>query len=153
MKPETDPITDDEWLLRRVRVERFRTDKTPVISPNAFEPRLPGPKVRDPDTEGISLYRQDCLASPDDILATVAEDKRDEFGIVRVPVTLLKTLHLTVEFRQDSRVLGHVIIPELNAPAYAAGKAPFTPILLRLAEVASEDANIVRRPTASSGPG
>lgn len=128
-------------------------DKTPVISPNAFEPRLPGPKVRDPDIEGISLYRQDCLASPEDILATVAEDKRHEFGIVRVPVALLQALNLTVEFRRDTRVLGHVVIPELNATAYAAGKAPFTPTLLRLAEIASEDANIVRRPTTSPGTG
>jgi len=153
MKPETDPITDDEWLLRRVRVERFRTDKTPVISPNAFEPRLPGPKVRDPDTEGISLYREDCLTSREDILATVAEDKRRDFGIVRVPVALLQALNLTVEFRQDSRIPGHVVIPELNATAYAAGKATFTPTLLRLAEVASEDANIVRHPLVNPDVG
>jgi hypothetical protein len=151
MKPETDPIADDEWLLRRVRVERFRTDKTPIISPNAFEPRLPGPKVRDPDTEGISLYRQACLASPEDVLGTVAEDKRHGYGIVRIPVSLLRTLNLTIVIRQDSRILGHVVIPELNATAYAADKAPFTPTLLRLAEAASEDANIVRRPSEASG--
>jgi hypothetical protein len=150
MKPETDPITDDEWLLRRVRVERFRTDKTPIISPNAFEPRVKG---RDIDHDGISLYRESCLSAPADILATVAEDKRHEYGIVRIPVSLLRTLNLTVESHQDSRVLGHVVIPELNATAYAADRAPFTPTLLRLAEAASEDANIVRRPAASSEAG
>ena len=151
MKPETDPIADDEWLLRRVRVERFRTDKTPIISPNAFEPRLPGPKVRDPDTEGISLYRQECLASPEAILGTVDEDKRHAYGIVRIPVSLLRTLNLTIEIRQDTRILGHVVIPELNATAYTADKASFTPTLLRLAEAASEDANILRRPSEASG--
>lgn len=143
MKLETDPITDDEWLLRRVRVERFRTDKTPMISPNAFEPRLRG---RDVDTDGISLYRQACLASPEDILAPVPEDKRHEFGIVRVPVSLIKSLGLSVEIRQDHRVPGHVVIPELNASAYEAHKAKFTPIKLRLAEVASEEPNILRYP-------
>lgn len=55
MKSEDDPITDDEWLLRRVRVEKFRTNKLPVVSPNAFEPRIRG---RDPDGDGISLHRE-----------------------------------------------------------------------------------------------
>lgn len=148
MKPETDSITDDEWLLRRVRVERFRTDKTPIISPNAFEPRVKG---RDIDHDGISLYREACVSAPADILATVAEDKRHEYGIVRVPVSLLKALNLSVQIHQDPRVLGHVVIPELNAAAYEADKAPFTPIKERLATVASEDANIVRRPSEAPG--
>jgi hypothetical protein len=61
MKSEHDPITDEEWLLRRVRKEQFRTEKTPIISPNAFEPRIKG---QDPDTDGISLYRAQCLSDP-----------------------------------------------------------------------------------------
>jgi hypothetical protein len=147
MKPETEPIADDKWVLRRVRVERFRTDKTPIISPNAFEPRLPGTKVRDAGTEGIRLYREVCLAARKDILATVAESRRLEYGIVRIPVSLLKTLNLTVEIRRDPRVLGHVIIPELKAADYALDQARLTPIQLRLATVASEDENIVEYPT------
>jgi hypothetical protein len=148
MKPETDPIADDEWLLRRVRVERFRTDKTPIISPNAFEPRVKG---RDIDHDGISLYREACLNAPADILTTVAEDRRHEYGIVRVPISLLRTLNLSVQFRQDARVLGHVVIPELNAEAYAVDKARFTPIKEQLAAVASEDENIIRRPSGEPG--
>lgn len=147
MKAETDPITDDEWLLRRVRVEKFRTDTTPIISPNAFEPRLPGPKVRDPDIDGISLYREACLMAAEDILATVVEDRRNEYGIVRIPVTLLSHLNLSVQSRPDSRILGHVVIPELNAAAYEADKARFIPIKQQLAAVASEEGNIVRSPT------
>ena len=81
MKSESDPITDEEFLLRRVRIERFRYDRTPLVSPNAFEPRIVG---RDPDTTGISLYREACLADPCDILATVPEEKRADYGIVRV---------------------------------------------------------------------
>jgi hypothetical protein len=148
MKPETDPITDDEGLLRRVRVERFRTDKAPIISPNAFEPRVKG---RDVDRDGISLYREACLSAPTDILATVAEDKRHEYGIVRVPVSVLKALNLSVRICQDHRVPGHVVIPELNAAAYDADKAHFTPIKERLAAVASEEANIVHRPSVAFG--
>lgn len=108
-------------------------------------------KGRDIDHDGISLYREACLATPTDILATVAEDKRHEYGIVRIPVSLLKNLNLSVQIHPDPRVLGHVVIPELNAVAYDEDKARFTPIKERLAAVASEEGNIVLRPSAASG--
>jgi hypothetical protein len=144
MKDETDPITDDEWFPRRVRVEKFRTDMVPVISPNAFEPRVKG---RDPDTDGISLYRAECLAQAEEVLTTVSMDRWHEFGIVRIPASLLKSLNLTVRSVPDNRVKGHVVIPELNAGDYEADKARFTLIKERLAAAASEDDNILRSPT------
>jgi hypothetical protein len=145
MKSESDPITDEEWLLRRVRREQFRTEKHPLISPNAFEPRIKG---RDPDTDGISLYRQACLAEVSLILVTLAPERHSEYGIVRVPVTLLRTLNLTVTSIPDERIPGHVVIPELNASDYAADKSAFLSIKETLATVASEDANILRWPQA-----
>jgi hypothetical protein len=145
MKSEADPITDDEWLLRRIHKDRFKTNRVPIISPSAFEPRVKG---RDPDVDGISLYREACLASPDEILATVAEEKRHEYAIVRVPVSALQELELSVDLKPDERVKGHVIIPELNATDYAATKSVFTPTLLDLARLASQDENIVRTPHA-----
>jgi hypothetical protein len=54
-KHESEPIGDDEWLLRRVRRERFRPLQIPLIAPAAFEPRIKG---RDPDVDGISLFRE-----------------------------------------------------------------------------------------------
>ena len=102
-------------LLRRVRVERFRNAKTPIISPNTFEPRCKG---RDIDADGISFYRAACLASPIDILATVAPDQIPNYGIVRIPVSLLASLGLTVRISPDERIRGHVVIPELNAADY-----------------------------------
>jgi hypothetical protein len=33
MKDESEPVSDDEWLLRRVRVERFKRADRP-LSPN-----------------------------------------------------------------------------------------------------------------------
>lgn len=144
MKDETDPITDDEWFLRRVRVEKFRTDKVPIISPNAFEPRVKG---RDPDADGISLYREECLAQAEEVLTGVSMDRWHEYGIVRIPASLLKSLNLTVRSVPDDRVKGHVVIPELNASDYESDKAKFTPIKERLAAVASENDNILRSPT------
>ncbi|HXG08676.1 MAG TPA: hypothetical protein VNK04_02710 [Gemmataceae bacterium] len=143
MKAETDPITDDEFLLRRVRIERFRTDQIPIISPNAFEPRIQG---RDPDTDGISFYRAACLNEPDEILALLDPQRWRENGIVRLSVSFLKSLNLSVVSKPDARVNGHVVIPELNSRDYQADKARFKPIMLKLAEEASKDENIVRRP-------
>jgi hypothetical protein len=145
MKAETDPITDDEFLLRRVRIERFRTDQVPIISPNAFEPRTQG---RDPDTDGISFYRAACLNDPDEILPGDPQRRRVN-GIVRLSVSFLKSLNLSVVSKLDARVKGHVVIPELNAQDYQANKARFKPIMLKLAEEASKDENIVRWPQGS----
>lgn len=148
MKSEDDPITDEEWLLRRVRVEKFRTDKLPVISPNAFEPRLKG---RDPDTDGISLYRAACLSDPCEVLATITPERRHEYGIVRIQVSFLRSLNLSVVSKPDERVKGHVVIPQLNADDYQSDKARFTPIKVKLAAEASKDENILRRPKPVDG--
>ena len=145
MKNEADPIADDEWLLRRVHKSRFKTNKTPIISPSAFEPRIEG---RDPDTDGISLYRLACVASPDDILATIADNKRADQGIIRIPVAAFRQLGLGIDSKPDPQIPGHVVIPQLNSATFAAAKATFTPILLDLALLASRDENIVRQPSS-----
>ena len=147
MKLETEPITDDEWLLRRVRFDRFRTNKVPLISPNAFEPRV---KARDIDYDGISLYREACLESVDEVLATIDVAFWPEFGIVKISVALMKTLGLTPKYTPDDRVRGHVVLKELNADAYLADKPACRDTMLRLAEMASLPENIVRRPTMTN---
>ncbi len=148
MKAETDPIDDDEWLLRRVRYERFRTDDVPVVSPNAFEPRIKG---RDPDTNGISLYRAACLNDPSDTLATIPPERRHEYGIVRLSVAYVRSLGLSVVVDSDDKIKGHVVIPELNAADYEANKARFTKKKVMLATEASKDENVVRWPSQASG--
>src|SRR5262245_13181707 len=121
MKSEDDPITDDEWLLRHVRKERFRTDEVPLVSPTALEPRL---KARNPDTDGISFFRAACLADPVEILAGVSADRRREYGIVKVSAGFLNTIHLTVK-NKPGEIKGHVVVPELNAIDYQRNKARF----------------------------
>jgi hypothetical protein len=143
MKEESDPITDNEWLLRRVHRNIMPGG---IVTEAAFTPRIKG-KARDPDTNGISLYRESCLVDPTDILAEVPADKRNAVGIVRVSVALLKSLGLTVRTDHDDRVNGHVVIPELNASDYEANKAAFTFVKVQLAEQANEPDNIVKRPS------
>jgi hypothetical protein len=144
MKAETDPITEDEWLIRLIWGDRI-TNRVPVISPNSFEPR----DGRNPDTDGISFYRRDCLSDPNDALCAVPEEKRPRYGMVLVPVSLLISIGLSVR-SAPATVRGHVVVPELNIADYKSDKARFTPIKLRLAEVASE--NIIRRPADLSSP-
>lgn len=143
MKAETDPITDDEWLFRRVRIQQFRAGKVPRVSPTAFEPRILG---RDPDHDGISLYRAACLADPSEVFATIQPDRWCEYGIVRIPVSWLRSQNLSVKIAPDNRVKGHVVIPELNAHDYKSNKSSFAVIKLALATLASEDENIVLWP-------
>ena len=146
MKLESDPITDDEWLLRRIPAVRVRLNKTPIISPNAFEPLMPGPKVRHPDIDGINLYRMACLSDPNEVLATVDPSRHSEFAIARIPISLIKMLQLTVVPIFDSRVPGHVVIPELSTNFYNSNEPRFKIILAHLAAVASEPANLLLRP-------
>ena len=146
MKSEDEPISADEWLLRRVRKEKFRTDKNPLISPNAFEPRIKGDH---PDTDGISLFREACQQIPTDILSAIASDKRGENGIVKIPVTLIQQLGMSVKMIRDEQISGHVVIPELNAVDYANAKMKFVLIKEALANEASKDMNIILYPTAS----
>lgn len=140
MKPETEPIAEDEWLIRLVWEDRV-TDGVPIISPNTFEPRKN-------ETEGISFYRRACLNDPVDALIPLAEEKRARYAIVQLPVSLFTTLGLNVRPDPIPDMPGHVVVPEINITEYRADKKRFIPIKLRLAEVASE--NIIRRPAGMS---
>ena len=145
---ETTPIADDEWLLRRVASVRFRDGKSPLISPNTFEPLQPGPKVHYPDLDGISLFRAVCLQTPQDVLATMNPDRAGEFGIVRIPVSLIYSLGMTITIRPDPLILGHVTIPELNAENFARHRDQCRLFMHQLAAIASDPANILLRPTS-----
>jgi len=136
MKAETDPITEDECLIRLVWEGRVTT-RVPIISPNAFEPRKT-------ETDGISFYRRACLNHPADALIPIAPDKRGRYAIVEIPVSLLTTLGLSVRPEPIAAVPGHVVVSEINITSYLANKPRYTPIKLRLAEAASE--HIIRRP-------
>ena len=119
-KRESDPISEDELLVRRVRGERFRSEKVPFVSPSAFEPRTSGDF---PDVDGISLYRLDCLESVLDALRTISDDmKRQQTGVVSIQVLevrSIRSMQLTVaesyedELKPD-RIAGHVVIPVEN---------------------------------------
>lgn len=143
MKAESEPITNDEWLLRRVHKDRFKTDKIPLISANSFEPRMTG---NDIDYDGISLYRLACQDHWSAVLATIPKEKQQDSGIVKVPVAIIQELGFTIQIKPDSCIKGHVVIPELNANDYAENKVKFVTAKLKLATEASRDENILLWP-------
>jgi len=147
-KADSDPISDDEWFLRRIHVDRFRNqDGVLEVTANAFEPRFKG---RDPDTDGISLYRAACLDNPEEILKFVPEEKWPNNGIVRISKGHLIKLGLSIFPCPDPKapIPGHVVIPELNALDYKSDASKFTYHKEGLAKAASEKGNIVRIPPA-----
>jgi hypothetical protein len=150
MKTEDEPISDDEWLLRRVRIERFQNNREPLISPNAFEPRISG---REPDSDGISLYRNACLSSPEEILSSLPVEKRGENGNVRISAGFVRSLGLSVRSMPADGIPGHVVILELNATAYSADKSRFIAIKRELAVEASRAENIVHFPAVRPSAG
>jgi hypothetical protein len=122
MKPETDDITSDEWLLRRVHGQWFPRKKGEPFRQSAFAPR--DPTKNNPDHNGISFHRLDCVAAPVDVLGLIEPTKRKAFGIVRVQVCEFLSANYSVERDPDDnpdlakRILGHVVIPEINTKAY-----------------------------------
>jgi hypothetical protein len=139
-KHESEPIREDEWLLRRVRRERFRPLQIPLIAPAAFEPRIKG---RDPDLDGISLFREPCLNGIDDLVATMLPEKRHLEGIVRFPVAAIRAMGLTIDSKPISSVAGHVVLREVNSAAFAAREDWLPAVLDDLATIASEPVNIL----------
>lgn len=151
-KRESDPICDDELLVRRVRVERFKSDRIPIVSPSAFEPRTKGDSQ---DVDGISLYRLDCLESVSDALRTISDDiKRQQTGVVAIQVLEVRSirsmkLSVAESYEDESkpdRIAGHVVIPELNSSAYSADKTLIKQAMLDLATYASASDRILVTP-------
>jgi len=147
VKNETDRITPDEWLIRRVHIDQFRTGRDPHVSPKAFRPRVKGEQ---PDTDGISLFRLACLQDANAILEMIPdEEKRKKVGFVCVQVAELQKLGLTVDPTPIDAIRGHVSIRELNAAAMeASDKSEINGRMDKLAELASQDERILRDPKA-----
>jgi hypothetical protein len=146
MKDQQEPITDDEWLLRRVHKGYFESLVPPLIRPYAFKPQLTG---RLPDTTGISLYRQSCLNRTEDIFVKTMDTKRHSFGIVRVPVSLLYSNGLNVirdDDLDDPIVLGHVVVPEINSREYEQTKDSVVPLMKALSDYVNEHKEFLMLP-------
>jgi len=135
MKVESDPIGDEEFLLRRFPNLDLYYDPqaTPPVTALAFKP------IKQ-DTDGISLYREIFVTIQD-----VAAGARTPNWcyIVRLRAKEIRTLGITIEPTPSADGLpGHCSIPELAVQHYEAGRAEkdkHKDIHLELAKLASKD--------------
>jgi hypothetical protein len=142
-KGENEPVSADEWLFRRVRIELFRTAKLPLISPSAFEPRTKG---RDIDHDGISLFRAACLDDPREVISHLPAATQRENGVVRIPVAKLFELGIAIDVKPIGDCRGHVVLRELNAESVRLRRDWLRETAFALAQIASEEGNIILRP-------
>ncbi len=147
MKDQADPITDDEWILRRVHFDKFVSLDPPRINPYAFKPQVTG---RSPDNTGISFYRQACVVVHHDILVKTDVAKCQKYGIVRVPIAFFSSLELHVHRDDDVEppiILGHVVLPGINSENYVADKDGVMPLMKRLADYVNEHQTFLLLPS------
>ena len=130
MKPESEPVSDDELVLRLIWHAFFRPAADLCVLPRAFHPR-------DDEMTGISVYRVACLDRPVDVLAVIAPEKRNSYYLAALAVTDLHALGITVVPDQIPEVPGHALLLEVNSTAIAADKGKWKPILESLARLAS----------------
>ena len=137
MKDESEPITHDEMLVRLVWEAHYKCELDDPVRQAAFDPK-------ESETDGISVFRAACLNKPEDALAVMAEEKRDRYAIVLIPVSELSSVGLTVETAKIEGVPGHAVLPELNSLNFKQDKPHWREVEKKLAMLASQ--NIVKRP-------
>jgi hypothetical protein len=135
MNEESQFVADEEFVLRRIHKNQVDPGPPPVIGFAGFRPT---PE----DTAGLSIFREK-LVSP--ALVAASGRKPGEYYVVRLPVSYLRQLGLTVlADEQAAGPAGHALIPGLSLEACRREKVRLREVQVRLAELASH--NIVHFP-------
>jgi hypothetical protein len=132
MKPEDEPVTPDELVVRLVWRDFLRPGEPLPVLPVAFKPR-------EDEADGISVFRLACLTGARDALAAIHAEKRGSYAIAVLPVAELTALGLTVRPARIEAVSGHAVLPELNVTAAKADRHAWKAIQIKLAELASKN--------------
>jgi hypothetical protein len=137
MKQENEPVSPDELLIRLIWKDHYDPNEEVVIQMGAFRPKKN-------EVDGISVFRAACLKDPEDALAVIAEEKRDKYGIVLLPVRELTALGLSVHSARIEEIAGHAVLPELNVDAVKVAKDHWHYVMMQLAALANQ--HVVRSP-------
>jgi hypothetical protein len=134
MDHEASPVSDEEFVLRRIHQNHVDPGPPLVISLTAFRPT---PE----DTAGLSVYREKFV-SP--INVDVSGRKPGEYYVSRLSVRQLRHLGLSViEDEQSQGPAGHALIPGLSLSAYQQDKRKARELQIHLAELAGQDIVLV----------
>lgn len=132
MKDESDPVSPDEFILRRI----------PNL-PNYINMELPMPVVRgafgpsSSDIDGLSVYRENFVSAQD-----VAEDGNNLAGYYVVRLRAQDIFNLGMDLIPNpinGQLPGHTLIPELSLIAKKADRNKYKDLTLELAKLASND--------------
>lgn len=135
MKDENEPVSPGEYVIRMIWMDHYKQELALPIQPGAFTPKKN-------ESDGISVFRSDCLKSPEDVLAVIAEEKREKYAISMLKVLDLIALGLSISPAKVDAIPGHGVIPELNAASVKANALHWREIKKKLATLANQ--NIIR---------
>lgn len=105
LRSDADAVAGDESLLRR-----FPAKKHGVIPVAAFKPRPA-------DTDGLSVYREDCVDAHSDVVAKAGLDPEKQptrFSVAKVSCACLVG-QMTTQSDPRKPLAGHCLIPELHS--------------------------------------
>lgn len=132
MVTETDPVSDDEYVYRRV-LKQYYNDI----------PSWPGDRVdrlafrpTDKDTEGLSVYRAPFVQPAE--LDIDSEGCPGRYYVARIPVRALREIGLSVEPNPADGPQGHSLIPEIRTGLKGKDKESSKEKQVALARLASE---------------
>lgn len=131
MKDESDPVSPDEFILRRIPNLPSYIKELPIsVARAAFSPT-------DDDVDGVSVYREHFVTAKD-----VAEAGRSDMGyyVVRFKAEDLFNLGVSlVPNKQEDGLPGHTLIPELSLISKTQDKKKYKELALKITKLASND--------------
>jgi hypothetical protein len=133
MRTETDPVSDDEFVYRRVLKDyynEFPSCPRDRINRLAFRPT-------DRDTEGLSVYRA-LFVHPKE-LDVDSEGRPGRYYIARLAVGAVREMALSITPDPAEGPQGHSLIPEIRTRLKGRDKSLSKEKQVALARLASED--------------
>jgi hypothetical protein len=131
-KDEHDPVTDDEFILRKIHKNNYKPGKDPPVVRVAFEPK-------DEDHDGLSFYREH-FANAERV--SFSGRKRGEYYIARFSVSLLRGPDY--QFTIDPAPIpdlreprGHCVIREMSIEQLLVDEGKSKSLQRRLSRIAS----------------
>lgn len=111
---EHDPVSPDEYVLRRVPTNWFKSALSEPVQRVAFEPN------EQRDVEGISVFREFFVTSIE--VARHGPKGLNGYYVVRLLAADIFALGLSIiPDPQEDQPQGHAVIPELNSASVSGG--------------------------------
>ena len=130
MKDQRDPVSPDEYVLRRVLSEYCDPSLSEPVHPQGFYPTSK-------DMDGISVFRA-LFVSPDRVASSGKNPKG--YYVARLRVSDIIALGLTViPNPKDDQLPGHALLPGLSTIEYTKNKNNIKVLMYKLATLAGNE--------------